>query len=93
MIRRPPRSTLFPYTTLFRSEETASRVASDRYISATGVTADAAAELEPGDFFGQAQTFIDKSLERGLMTADEAGQFRRMFERIRDRARSDPSPD
>jgi len=22
MIRRPPRSTLFPYTTLFRSEET-----------------------------------------------------------------------
>src|SRR5207249_8454784 len=23
MIRRPPRSTLFPYTTLFRSEETA----------------------------------------------------------------------
>src|SRR2546429_4697885 len=25
MIRRPPRSTLFPYTTLFRSEETAAR--------------------------------------------------------------------
>src|SRR5260370_11852570 len=25
MIRRPPRSTLFPYTTLFRSEETFSR--------------------------------------------------------------------
>src|SRR2546430_11253663 len=28
MIRRPPRSTLFPYTTLFRSNE---RVAYDRY--------------------------------------------------------------
>src|SRR5256885_11978931 len=27
MIRRPPRSTLFPYTTLFRSLETAERVA------------------------------------------------------------------
>jgi len=25
MIRRPPRSTLFPYTTLFRSSESASR--------------------------------------------------------------------
>src|SRR2546428_4813305 len=28
MIRRPPRSTLFPYTTLFRSEPTNSRVKS-----------------------------------------------------------------
>src|SRR3712207_8815480 len=28
MIRRPPRSTLFPYTTLFRSWATASRMAS-----------------------------------------------------------------
>src|SRR2546427_5815453 len=27
MIRRPPRSTLFPYTTLFRSHGTASRAA------------------------------------------------------------------
>src|SRR3712207_7158755 len=26
MIRRPPRSTLFPYTTLFRSEDVAARV-------------------------------------------------------------------
>src|SRR5256885_6649216 len=29
MIRRPPRSTLFPYTTLFRSAETLPRRASD----------------------------------------------------------------
>src|SRR2546428_2783423 len=28
MIRRPPRSTLFPYTTLFRSKESTARVAS-----------------------------------------------------------------
>src|SRR3982751_972264 len=32
MIRRPPRSTLFPYTTLFRSEE----VAYDQLLLATG---------------------------------------------------------
>src|SRR5258708_13249945 len=30
MIRRPPRSTLFPYTTLFRSSTTSSRPASSR---------------------------------------------------------------
>src|SRR5256885_7854532 len=30
MIRRPPRSTLFPYTTLFRSKVTLGRVASGR---------------------------------------------------------------
>src|SRR3712207_7796202 len=30
MIRRPPRSTLFPYTTLFRSEEHAPRDHADR---------------------------------------------------------------
>src|SRR3712207_7836246 len=31
MIRRPPRSTLFPYTTLFRSIDEVDRVAGDRY--------------------------------------------------------------
>src|SRR5688572_31502293 len=30
MIRRPPRSTLFPYTTLFRSEEQDRRVLEER---------------------------------------------------------------
>src|SRR3712207_8870264 len=30
MIRRPPRSTLFPYTTLFRSEQAGRRPAADR---------------------------------------------------------------
>src|SRR2546422_7962939 len=34
MIRRPPRSTLFPYTTLFRSKKTASRFQLD---ASTGV--------------------------------------------------------
>src|SRR3712207_9352025 len=41
MIRRPPRSTLFPYTTLFRSDGhsdygTAFEVFADRYASAVG---------------------------------------------------------
>src|SRR2546430_7876752 len=31
MIRRPPRSTLFPYTTLFRSRAEAARAAAARY--------------------------------------------------------------
>src|SRR3712207_9006742 len=34
MIRRPPRSTLFPYTTLFRSAEGA--VAHDRHVGVAG---------------------------------------------------------
>src|SRR5437879_11101427 len=32
MIRRPPRSTLFPYTTLFRSHEDRIRLAGDRQL-------------------------------------------------------------
>src|SRR3712207_7881543 len=31
MIRRPPRSTLFPYTTLFRSHPTAGRIEGERH--------------------------------------------------------------
>src|SRR5690349_24203920 len=34
MLRRPPRSTLFPYTTLFRSSE---RVQRDRFSSGEGI--------------------------------------------------------
>src|SRR5206468_11994074 len=33
MIRRPPRSTLFPYTTLFRSREIAGRYAVDAFFT------------------------------------------------------------
>src|SRR5690348_17797170 len=42
MIRRPPRSTLFPYTTLFRSRSTSSRAktgSSHRHVSVTRVAA------------------------------------------------------
>src|SRR2546422_5839073 len=36
MIRRPPRSTLFPYTTLFRSLELASRAAAGEPVARQG---------------------------------------------------------
>lgn len=55
----------------------------DRYVQATGETPDLAAEREEGDFFRQAQTMIDKSLEQGVVSAEEAGSFRDMFERIK----------
>src|SRR3712207_8658750 len=37
MIRRPPRSTLFPYTTLFRSEDRPVGDAARRHVGARGV--------------------------------------------------------
>src|SRR5256885_9519094 len=36
MIRRPPRSTLFPYTTLFRSLATSCKVTSQNYVPLPG---------------------------------------------------------
>src|SRR3712207_7483014 len=46
MIRRPPRSTLFPYTTLFRSEATRAVTSRGSRSSAGGGTARAAAGAE-----------------------------------------------
>src|SRR3712207_9018493 len=42
MIRRPPRSTLFPYTTLFRSDD-----AAEGHVGVLGVQPDPAAEVGP----------------------------------------------
>ena len=60
-----------------RSEE-----ASAKFEAETGASSDASAEQEPGDFFRQAQALLDRSLERGIITADEAGTFRDTFARI-----------
>jgi transcriptional regulator with XRE-family HTH domain len=57
-------------------------LASERYEAAMGETWDVATEREQDDFFRQAQSFIDRSVEKGLVTADEAGHFRELFERI-----------
>jgi transcriptional regulator with XRE-family HTH domain len=62
-------------------EAHASTVAADRFRAATGTSADEA-EHDGGDLFGQADSMIDRSIERGLLSADEAGQFRAMFRRI-----------
>src|SRR3712207_7197417 len=51
MIRRPPRSTLFPYTTLFRSQAALSAVAMDR--SQEG-SSDSARELRQAPASGAA---------------------------------------
>src|SRR3712207_6879658 len=40
MIRRPPRSTLFPYTTLFRSDGRPERMTYGRYLDVEGDGAD-----------------------------------------------------
>src|SRR3712207_1249460 len=69
MIRRPPRSTLFPYTTLFRSPKTK---CSRRRVSLTG----AAAEALKGHLERQLEE-IDRASslwqENGLVFASETG--------------------
>ncbi len=54
----------------------------ERFAAATGEPSDVTTEGEMGDFFLQAQSLIDRSLERRLITAAEAGRARDMFHRI-----------
>lgn len=61
-----------------------------RYEALTGSPFDGDAEQEGGDFFEQAQSVIDQSIERGLISAEEAGQFRAMFRRIEAGLGSEP---
>ena len=56
---------------------------STKFEAATGEPSDVAAEHAPGDFFRQARSIVERSLERGIIRADEASTFREMFERIR----------
>src|SRR3712207_8928335 len=49
MIRRPPRSTLFPYTTLFRSEVIRVAIKARRRVEVDAVVAPAEAARELGD--------------------------------------------
>lgn len=76
-------STLLLAEGLITEEEAeTSAAASDRLEASTGVSSDDQAESESGDFFEQAQTVIDRSIERGILTAEEAAQFRAMFRRV-----------
>src|SRR5256885_12961096 len=54
MIRRPPRSTLFPYTTLFRSWKAASRLDRPGYLRRTSSRPGRAA----GDCFGTSRNCL-----------------------------------
>src|SRR3712207_7026724 len=57
MIRRPPRSTLFPYTTLFRSAEQGGGVAGDRVRGVEVVAMDA-------DLAGPVEVALDRKSTR-----------------------------
>src|SRR3712207_9020278 len=60
MIRRPPRSTLFPYTTLFRSEEGGS--------AATARRAGGLGSSAPGvvRWLGDIRTYLPTSVVQGM---------------------------
>jgi transcriptional regulator with XRE-family HTH domain len=76
-------STLLLAEGLITDEENeTSTSAADRFHAATGTSVDAQAEGETGDFFEQAHAVIDRGIERGLLSAEEARQFRAMFRRI-----------
>src|SRR2546429_8888208 len=69
MIRRPPRSTLFPYTTLFRSVEDLPHVLSqaERLQIQRLVTA------EPEEFVGQLRAALSRFLQLIEVTARRGG--------------------
>src|SRR2546429_5812035 len=48
MIRRPPRSTLFPYTTLFRSERRKGRMTVEELAARAGVSSGLISQIERG---------------------------------------------
>src|SRR3712207_7383559 len=62
MIRRPPRSTLFPYTTLFRSSETCGR---PRYTTSRGTTTSHTAWSSAGRACSSARPAGPKALKIG----------------------------
>src|SRR2546425_2073364 len=63
MIRRPPRSTLFPYTTLFRSRAGLFRVSSHRIPRPHR-------PVRAADRYGRDQTSTPEESERGRATRD-----------------------
>src|SRR5258706_9796364 len=72
MIRRPPRSTLFPYTTLFRSEHTSELQAEDgiRDWSVTGVQTCARSEEHTSELQSLTNLVCRLLLEIGEHTSE-----------------------
>src|SRR3712207_7290394 len=65
MIRRPPRSTLFPYTTLFRSE------------APPPVTEDDSLRADPGDRYDVVLTNPPFGRKSSVLVVNEAGEEER----------------
>src|SRR2546422_11303989 len=84
MIRRPPRSTLFPYTTLFRS------LVIGGGITGAGIARDAAlrgirtALVDKGDFGGGTSSHSSRLIHGGLRYLEQ-GAFRLVREASRER--------
>src|SRR3712207_7012124 len=64
MIRRPPRSTLFPYTTLFRSGQTACGHAGGHPLASLGLERRLRARLVPGERDEEAESHQDRKSTR-----------------------------
>src|SRR5260221_12569466 len=72
MIRRPPRSTLFPYTTLFRSEETLQFLRLARRDGVTTVVA--TPHMKPGVYDNSREEILKMvEMVREAQKGDEAG--------------------
>src|SRR5687768_17787505 len=71
MIRRPPSSTLFPYTTLFRSEQCMNRGERDRHVG-TGTHREV--EVSAASQWGRARIDDDELGARGARTLDHRHQ-------------------
>src|SRR5256885_15819382 len=65
MIRRPPRSTLFPYTTLFRS------VGEDGLATRTGVSTDQALDIDRGARHQQLQRLRPAHVAHPVLHAEQ----------------------
>src|SRR3712207_2347259 len=68
MLRRPPRSTLFPYTTLFRSRRVLRLLGYDTESPDDQVAARPAARTRSNRFYG---ITVQQLLDAGLLTAGE----------------------
>src|SRR3712207_8271619 len=79
MIRRPPRSTLFPYTTLFRSDRVERRILGHAPLRLAQPVAQVAAGVEPA-----AARRVDR---RGDVAAQDDARPAQL--RVRDRDRGD----
>src|SRR2546422_2035137 len=79
MIRRPPRSTLFPYTTLFRSVQT--NIYSAAFGKTAGSTMNLVLRSGTNDFHGNVYEFLrnDKFDARNFFSTDRPEYRRNQF--------------